>query len=149
MLALCVFFLLTGPGTASQTNRVFPSCDDANARPAQSNPLQQSPRLQTYSPILAQVRRLLIERMPKPEEVLVVEDENGEVVKEHLKDVEVTSRPPYFPPFFRRAVLKRDGGGVLVLTGGGSTGGGAAQDGARDAGLPHAFGPPEDRGSDD
>mmetsp|Transcript_2101 Transcript_2101/g.4795 ORF Transcript_2101/g.4795 Transcript_2101/m.4795 type:complete len:1086 (-) Transcript_2101:355-3612(-) len=57
----------------------------------QSNPLQQSPRLQTYSPILAQVRRLLIERMPKPEEVLVVEDENGEVVKEHLKDVEVVA----------------------------------------------------------
>jgi hypothetical protein len=29
--------------------------------------------------------------MPKPEEVLVVEDENGEVVKEHLKDVEVVA----------------------------------------------------------
>ena len=128
-------------------------------------PVAQSPRLQTYSPILAQARRILIDRMPKPEvgphakiclvvtlacfctlrtqlsssklrvqsfldlpyhyelhhyserkefqyysmthkeseaimnlslyrpayvqEVLVVEDENGEVVKEHLKDVEV------------------------------------------------------------
>ncbi|KAJ1472729.1 hypothetical protein T484DRAFT_1839153 [Baffinella frigidus] len=51
----------------------------------------QSPRLSTYSPILAQVRRMLIDRMPKPEEVLVVEDENGEVVKEHLKDVEVVA----------------------------------------------------------
>jgi exportin-1 len=29
--------------------------------------------------------------MPKPEEVLVVEDENGCVVKEHLKDVEVVA----------------------------------------------------------
>jgi exportin-1 len=51
----------------------------------------QSPRLQTYSPILAQVRHLLIDRMPKPEEVLVVENEDGEVVKEHLKDVEVVA----------------------------------------------------------
>ena len=50
-----------------------------------------SARLQTYSPILVQVRRTLIERMPKPEEVLVVEDENGCVVKEHLKDVEVVA----------------------------------------------------------
>mmetsp|Transcript_33911 Transcript_33911/g.66171 ORF Transcript_33911/g.66171 Transcript_33911/m.66171 type:complete len:1090 (+) Transcript_33911:310-3579(+) len=54
-------------------------------------PQQQSPRLQTYSPILGQVRRILIDRMPKPEEVLVVEDENGDVVKEHLKDVEVVA----------------------------------------------------------
>uniref|UniRef100_A0A7S0M413 Exportin-1 n=1 Tax=Cryptomonas curvata TaxID=233186 RepID=A0A7S0M413_9CRYP len=54
-------------------------------------PVAQSPRLQTYSPILAQARRILIDRMPKPEEVLVVEDENGEVVKEHLKDVEVVA----------------------------------------------------------
>ena len=30
-------------------------------------PLAQSPRLQTYSPILAQARRILIDRMPKPE----------------------------------------------------------------------------------
>ncbi len=28
-----------------------------------------------------------------PQEVLVVEDENGEVVKEHLKDVEVRRAP--------------------------------------------------------
>mmetsp|Transcript_15108 Transcript_15108/g.50989 ORF Transcript_15108/g.50989 Transcript_15108/m.50989 type:complete len:1084 (-) Transcript_15108:130-3381(-) len=51
----------------------------------------QNPRLQTYAPILTEVRRILIERMPKPEEVLVVEDENGQVVKEHLKDVEVVA----------------------------------------------------------
>ena len=30
-------------------------------------PVAQSPRLQTYSPILAQARRILIDRMPKPE----------------------------------------------------------------------------------
>ena len=58
---------------------------------ASAAPAVPSPRLQTYSPILVQVRRILIERMPKPEEVLVVEDENGCVVKEHLKDVEVVA----------------------------------------------------------
>ena len=67
------------------------------SRPAIGSPLQgsvsnmPSARLQTYSPILVQVRRTLIDRMPKPEEVLVVEDENGCVVKEHLKDVEVVA----------------------------------------------------------
>ena len=67
------------------------------SRPAIGSPLQgsvsnmPSVRLQTYSPILVQVRRTLIDRMPKPEEVLVVEDENGCVVKEHLKDVEVVA----------------------------------------------------------
>jgi len=67
-------------------------------RPAVASPfapsaVQTGPsaRLQTYSPILVQVRRTLIDRMPKPEEVLVVEDENGCVVKEHLKDVEVVA----------------------------------------------------------
>ena len=65
------------------------------SRPASGSPFAApsvpSVRLQTYSPILLQVRRILIERMPKPEEVLVVEDENGCVVKEHLKDVEVVA----------------------------------------------------------
>ncbi len=86
-------------------------------------PVAQSPRLQTYSPILAQARRILIDRMPKPEvpppnlcvagcvgdgsrgcvtqEVLVVEDENGEVVKEHLKDVEVRTALPSSSPSCR------------------------------------------------
>ena len=35
-------------------------------------PVAQSPRLQTYSPILAQARRILIDRMPKPEVNLLV-----------------------------------------------------------------------------
>lgn len=66
------------------------------SRPAVGAPFAAAPsapsaRLLTYSPVLLQVRRILIERMPKPEEVLVVEDENGCVVKEHLKDVEVVA----------------------------------------------------------
>ena len=35
-----------------------------------------------------QVRRVMISRMAKPEEVLVVENEQGEVVREFLKDTD-------------------------------------------------------------
>jgi len=47
---------------------------------------QMSPRRVLYAPILSKVRRAIIKRMPKPEEVLIVEDENGEIVKETMKD---------------------------------------------------------------
>ena len=36
-----------------------------------------SPRRQLYSPVLSKLRVLLVSRMAKPEEVLIVEDENG------------------------------------------------------------------------
>mmetsp|Transcript_26423 Transcript_26423/g.43268 ORF Transcript_26423/g.43268 Transcript_26423/m.43268 type:complete len:1071 (-) Transcript_26423:573-3785(-) len=45
-----------------------------------------SPRRALYSPILSRVRMVLISRMAKPEEVLIVEDENGEIVREVMKD---------------------------------------------------------------
>eukprot|EP01114_Cavostelium_apophysatum_P018509 TRINITY_DN573_c0_g1_i3.p1 TRINITY_DN573_c0_g1~~TRINITY_DN573_c0_g1_i3.p1 ORF type:complete len:800 (-),score=222.53 TRINITY_DN573_c0_g1_i3:116-2515(-) len=45
-----------------------------------------SPRRQLYAPILSRVRLALIRRMPRPEEVLIVEDENGEIVRETMKD---------------------------------------------------------------
>jgi len=49
-----------------------------------------SPRLALYrdSKILSNVRRIMIDRMPKPEEVLVVVEDTGEVVRQHLPDVE-------------------------------------------------------------
>lgn len=43
-------------------------------------------RRQFYSSILSKVRTIMISRMAKPEEVLVVENENGEVVREFMKD---------------------------------------------------------------
>lgn len=43
-------------------------------------------RRQFYSGILSKVRNIMISRMAKPEEVLVVENENGEVVREFMKD---------------------------------------------------------------
>ena len=47
--------------------------------------MNQAPRRQLYAPILTQVRRVMISRMAKPEEVLVVENEQGEVVREFMK----------------------------------------------------------------
>ena len=44
------------------------------------------PRLLMYSPILSALRIVLVSRMAKPEEVLIIEDENGQIVKETLKD---------------------------------------------------------------
>ena len=45
-----------------------------------------SPRRQLYAPVLSKLRVLLVSRMAKPEEVLIVEDENGEIVRETMKD---------------------------------------------------------------
>ncbi|XP_055916894.1 exportin-1 [Eupeodes corollae] len=43
-------------------------------------------RRRFYGTILSKVRFIMISRMAKPEEVLVVENENGEVVREFMKD---------------------------------------------------------------
>jgi len=46
------------------------------------------PRRQIYLPVLSKVRFTMVSRMAKPEEVLVVENENGEVVREFMKDTD-------------------------------------------------------------
>lgn len=46
------------------------------------------PRRMFYSQVLTKVRYIMISRMAKPEEVLVVENENGEVVREFMKDTD-------------------------------------------------------------
>ena len=46
------------------------------------------PRRMFYCPVLTKVRYIMISRMAKPEEVLVVENENGEVVREFMKDTD-------------------------------------------------------------
>ncbi|XP_046372994.1 exportin-1-like [Haliotis cracherodii] len=45
-------------------------------------------RRQLYNPVLSEVRLVMISRMAKPEEVLVVENEQGEVVREFMKDTD-------------------------------------------------------------
>ena len=41
-----------------------------------------------YQPVLTKVRYIMISRMAKPEEVLVVENDQGEVVREFMKDTD-------------------------------------------------------------
>ncbi|EFC47202.1 exportin-1 [Naegleria gruberi] len=47
-----------------------------------------SARKAIYSRIMSQVRLVMVSKMAKPEEVIIVEDENGQVVKEYMKDVD-------------------------------------------------------------
>uniref|UniRef100_A0A1J3JN78 Exportin-1 n=1 Tax=Noccaea caerulescens TaxID=107243 RepID=A0A1J3JN78_NOCCA len=46
-------------------------------------------RRQLYSNPMSKLRGLMINRMAKPEEVLIVEDENGNIVRETMKDNDV------------------------------------------------------------
>ncbi|GAA0141843.1 transporter [Lithospermum erythrorhizon] len=46
-------------------------------------------RRQLYSGTISKLRLLMISRMAKPEEVLIVEDENGNIVRETMKDNDV------------------------------------------------------------
>lgn len=41
-----------------------------------------------YAEVLSRLRTVLISKMAKPEEVIIVEDENGQVIKEYMKDVD-------------------------------------------------------------
>lgn len=45
-----------------------------------------------YRPVLSKLRQLMICRMAKPEEVIVVEDENGCIVRETMKDNDVLAQ---------------------------------------------------------
>merc|ERR1719429_941607 len=55
------------------------------SRPANS---ETPGRRQFYQPVLTKVRYIMISRMAKPEEVLVVENDQGEVVREFMKDTD-------------------------------------------------------------
>lgn len=47
-----------------------------------------SARRRLYAPVLETVRLAMVMRMARPEEVIVTEDENGNLIREHLKDTE-------------------------------------------------------------
>ena len=51
-----------------------------------------SGRKAMYAPILTGVRQVMIDSMAKPEEVLIVEDENGDIVRETTKDTDVIAQ---------------------------------------------------------
>ena len=60
---------------------------------------QLSHRKQLYSVPLSKLRLLMISRMAKPEEVLIVEDENGNIVRETMKDNDVLVQYKVCPRF--------------------------------------------------
>jgi exportin-1 len=51
-----------------------------------------SARMAAYSHILHRLRNVIIDKMAKPEEVIIVEDESGEIVREMTKDTEVIAQ---------------------------------------------------------
>jgi exportin-1 len=58
-------------------------------RPALERLEDQHARRQLYASVLYQIALVMIQRMAKPEEVLIVEDENGEIVRETTKDTDM------------------------------------------------------------
>ncbi|KAL6757535.1 exportin [Haematococcus lacustris] len=58
------------------------------------SPVPQQPlrRKVLFAGILSKLRQLMISRMAKPEEVIVVEDENGNIVRETMKDNDVLAQ---------------------------------------------------------
>ena len=56
------------------------------------NQPQSSNRKHLYASVLTGTRQVMIANMAKPEEVLIVEDENGEIVRETTKDTDVISQ---------------------------------------------------------
>lgn len=62
--------------------------------PQSPSPLLLGPLVQTngrramYADVMTQLRHVMINRMMKPEEVLIVEDENGDVIRETRKELE-------------------------------------------------------------
>ncbi|GAX79005.1 hypothetical protein CEUSTIGMA_g6445.t1 [Chlamydomonas eustigma] len=66
---------------AIQTSLVFSFAPPSTPSPPKRKAL--------YSSILSKLRQLMVCRMAKPEEVIVVEDDNGNIVRETMKDNDV------------------------------------------------------------
>ena len=61
-------------------------------RDISSPPMTLAKRRLLYAPVLNGVRHVMIANMAKPEEVLIVEDENGDIVRETTKDTDVIAQ---------------------------------------------------------
>eukprot|EP00485_Elphidium_margaritaceum_P011615 CAMPEP_0202687500 /NCGR_PEP_ID=MMETSP1385-20130828/3167_1 /ASSEMBLY_ACC=CAM_ASM_000861 /TAXON_ID=933848 /ORGANISM="Elphidium margaritaceum" /LENGTH=1175 /DNA_ID=CAMNT_0049342305 /DNA_START=97 /DNA_END=3624 /DNA_ORIENTATION=+ len=73
-------------------SHAFSSPSSASSSSAHSPPHNQStydinhPRYELYREALHSLKQVLMRRLPRPKEVLVVKDENGAVVKQEMKD---------------------------------------------------------------
>ena len=71
------------------TSELYREAPCSNISPILLSLRNETPsRRQTYQAILSKVRRIMISKMAKPEEVLVVENDQGEVVREFMKDTD-------------------------------------------------------------
>ncbi|GBF89748.1 hypothetical protein Rsub_02918 [Raphidocelis subcapitata] len=66
--------------------------DGAAAGAAPGRPLVNMQRRVLYGGVLQRLRALMVNRMAKPEEVIVVEDDNGNIVRETMKDNDVLAQ---------------------------------------------------------
>lgn len=92
---VCDLFQANDSGTGSGGQDGFPNAVDftfgapAGGGAQQNGSSSGSQRRALYSAPMSKLRMLMISRMAKPEEVLIVEDENGNIVRETLKDNDV------------------------------------------------------------
>ncbi|XP_011311556.1 exportin-1 [Fopius arisanus] len=75
-------------GLASDLYREHPFMSSSSPLFMARNNITLPPRRSVYCQVLTKIRYIMISRMAKPEEVLVVENENGEVVREFMKDTD-------------------------------------------------------------
>lgn len=59
-----------------------------------------SKRRKMYDDILEKLRVVMVERMVKPEEVLIVENDEGEIVREQYKESDTITLYKSYPSFF-------------------------------------------------
>lgn len=79
-----------GQSTINSLNMGSSPSSMAAVHPAPPRPSR--PRHYIYDNILHRLRLLMIDNMAKPEEVIIVEDDNGEIVREMTKDTEVIAQ---------------------------------------------------------
>jgi exportin-1 len=65
---------------------------DSSVLQLNGNATTGASRKYLYAPVLTGVRQVMIASMAKPEEVLIVEDENGDIVRETTKDTDVIAQ---------------------------------------------------------
>ncbi len=95
--------MYTADHNAKISSGVTPNSSGMSVSPRMLNPFLQQPSSSStnnistskhaiYETLLYQLRVVMIDKMAKPEEVIIVEDDNGEIVREQTKDTEVIAQ---------------------------------------------------------
>jgi exportin-1 len=76
----------------SSSSMTFGQMDSDSSSGGSSSNGGKRPKHIIYESVLHRLRIVMIDRMAKPEEVIIVEDDNGEIVREQTKDTEVIAQ---------------------------------------------------------